>query len=115
MDYVLPENGRGGGEVLVGRVYRGADADLDRLRAGDLTDRHDIAGRGGLRDQGLELRELNNLGLVVRGAGVGSERDIVVLAPLGGEPLADPLVAREDGGGGSQLRDHVAYRASIRH
>src|SRR5918999_3432030 len=51
--YVLPENGRSGSEILVGGVHRGANAHLDRLRTGNFTDRHDVAGRGGFRDQRL--------------------------------------------------------------
>src|SRR5215210_6611167 len=112
---VLPQDGRGGGEVFVGGVHRGADAHLYRLRAGDLAHRHHVARRGRFRDQRIELRELDHFVFVVRGIGVCGERDVVLLAPLGGEPLARLRVAREDGGGGSKLRDHVADRAPIRY
>src|SRR5215208_2482124 len=112
---VLPQDGRRGGEVFVGGVHRGADAHLYRLRAGDLAHRHHVARRGRFRDQRLELRELDHFVFVVRGIGVCGERNVVLLAPLGGEPLARLRVAREDGGSGSNLRDHVADRTPIRH
>src|SRR5215216_4898252 len=111
---VLPQDGRGGGEVFVGGVHRGADAHLYRPRAGDLAHWHHVARRGRFRDKRLKLRELDHFVFVVRGIGVCGERDVVLLAPLGGEPLARLRVAREDGGG-SKLRDHVADRAPIRH
>src|SRR5829696_5026612 len=53
MHDVLAEDGRGGGEVLVRGVHRGADADLDRLRTDYLANRHDVARGGGFRDQRL--------------------------------------------------------------
>src|SRR5215204_3096893 len=113
--YVLPEDGRHGGEVLIRGVHRGADAHLHRLRARDVAHRHHVARGGRLRDQRLELSELDDLALVVGRAVVRGEGGVVFLAPLGGEPLAGLFIAREDGGRGAQLGDHVADRAPVRH
>ena len=57
-----------------------------------------LPGEVGFAISGSSSREVDHLGLVVSGTGIGGERDVVVLASLRGEPLARPLVAREDGG-----------------
>ncbi len=53
------------GEVRVAGVHARSHADLLDLDAGDLAHGHDVAGARRLRDERLELREVDDLALVV--------------------------------------------------
>src|SRR5699024_1458026 len=76
-------------EVPQPRVRRGAHHDLRDLLAGDLGDRHHIAGGGGFGDQRLQLRQLDVLGQVVARALVG----LPGLALVAAAPSSAPMLA----------------------
>ena len=81
--------------------------------AGDLAHRNDVARRAGQGDQRLERGQVDLVGHVVGGVGVGEQFDEVVLALLGAQERPDLVVGREHRGGGAEFGAHVGDHVPV--
>ena len=110
---VATQGGADDRHVVVGRVDRGADADLRERGPDDLFDGNDVARARGLRDQRPELAEVD-VDLLVEVAGVAGRHGLeVVRALLLLEPEPRRVVRGEDPSRRAQLGDHVGDRAPL--
>ena len=94
-------------EVAQARVGRRPDDDLVHVAPCDLAHGNHVAGAGRAGDERLEGREIDLVGVLVGGVGIGAQLAPLVLAALGGEEAAHLVVGREDARGGAELGAHV--------